>query len=52
MLELLKISTPWKNKATVDVFVTSECIQLYILCIVPQCLFQDVSVMYLSHVIP
>ena len=30
---------------TVDVFVTSECIHLYILCIVPRCLFQEVSVM-------
>ena len=35
---------------SVDVIVTSECIHLYFLCIVPQCLFQDVSVMYLSHV--
>ena len=30
----------------VDVFVTSECIHLYILCIVPGCLFQEVSVLY------
>ena len=29
----------------VDVFVTSECIHLCILCLVPRCLFQDVSVM-------
>ena len=29
----------------VNVFVTSECIHLYILCIVPRCLFWDVSVM-------
>ena len=29
----------------VDVIVTSECIHLYILCIVPRCLFQDVFVM-------
>ena len=28
----------------VDVFVTSESIHLYILCIVPRCLFQEVSV--------
>ena len=28
-----------------DVFVTSECIHLYILCIVSQCLFQEVSTM-------
>ena len=36
----------------IDVFVTSECIHLYILCIVPQCLFQEVSIRYLSHVMP
>ena len=36
----------------VDVFVTSECIHLYILCIVPWCLFREVSVMSLSHVMP
>ena len=36
----------------VDVFVTSECIHLYILCIVPRCLFREVSVMCLSHVMP
>ena len=35
----------------VDVIVTSECIHLYILCIVTRCLFQDVSIMYLSHVV-
>ena len=29
----------------VDVIVTSECIHLCILCIVPHCLFRDVSVM-------
>ena len=29
----------------VDVFVTSKCIHLYILCIVPRCLFWEVSVM-------
>ena len=29
----------------VDVFVTLECIHLCILCLVPQCLFRDVSVM-------
>ena len=34
----------------VDVFVTLECIHLYILCLVPQCLFWEVSIMYLSHV--
>ena len=27
---------------SIDVFVTLECIHLYILCIVPQCLFQEV----------
>ena len=37
---------------TVNLFVTSECIHPYILCIVPRCLFWDVSVMYLSHVMP
>ena len=35
---------------SVDVFVTSECIHLYILFLVPRCLFREVSVMYLSHV--
>ena len=40
----------YPNKKIVDVFVTSECIQLYILCLVPRCLFREVSVMYLSHV--
>ena len=40
------------NWRSVDVFVTLECIHLWILCIVTQCLFQDVFVMYLSHVIP
>ena len=29
----------------VDVFVTSECIHLYTLCIVPQCLFREASIM-------
>ena len=29
----------------VDVIITSQCIHLYILCIVPRCLFQEVSVM-------
>ena len=29
----------------VDVFVTSEFIHVYILCIVPQCLFWEVFVM-------
>ena len=28
-----------------DVFVTSKCIHLYISCIVPRCLFQEVSIM-------
>ena len=27
-------------QGAVDVFVTSECIHLYILCIVPRCLFR------------
>ena len=34
-----------------DVFVTSECIHLFILSIVTRCLFRDVSIMYLSHVV-
>ena len=38
-----------KRFMSVDVFVTSECIHLCILCIVTRCLFQDVSIMYLSH---
>ena len=29
----------------VDVIVTSECIHLYFLCIIPRCLFWDVAVM-------
>ena len=29
----------------VDVFVTSECIHLYILCLLPRCLFWEVSIM-------
>ena len=36
----------------VDVFVTSECIHLYILCLVPRCLFWEVSLMYLTHFMP
>ena len=36
----------------IDVIVTLECINLYILCIVPRCLLREVSVMYLSHVMP
>ena len=36
----------------VDVFVTLECIHLYILCLVPRCLIQKVSIMYLSHFMP
>ena len=39
-------------RGSVDVFVTSKCIYLYILCLVPRCLFQEVSVMYLSHAMP
>ena len=35
----------------VDVYVTSECILLCILCIVTQCLLRDVSIMYLGHVV-
>ena len=43
---------PHKRKPAVDVFVTSECIHLYILCLVLRCLFQEVSIMYLNHVMP
>ena len=35
----------------VDVFITSKCIHLCMLCIVTQFLFRDVSIMYLSHVV-
>ena len=38
-------------RRSVDVFVTLECIHLCILCIVTWCLFRDVSIMYLSHVV-
>ena len=41
-----------EQEVLVDVFVTVECIHPYILSIVPQCLFWDVFVMYLSHVLP
>ena len=43
---------PSSLRGSVDVFVTSECIHPYILCIVPRCLFRDVSVMYLSQFMP
>ena len=33
------------NLRFVDVFVTSKCIHLYIVCIVPRCLFWEVSIM-------
>ena len=33
------------DKYSVDVFVTSECIHLCILCLVTRCLFRDVSIM-------
>ena len=35
----------------VDVYVTSECILICILYIVTRCLFRDVSIMHLSHVV-
>ena len=38
-------------RVSVDVYVTSECILLCILYIVTRCLFRDVSIMYLSHVV-
>ena len=37
---------------SVDVIVTSECIHLYFLCIVTRCLFWDLFVISLGHVIP
>ena len=42
----------FRGNIRVDVIVTLECIHLYFLCIVTQCLFWDVFVMYLSHVMP
>ena len=39
------ILTTLQIRGTVDVIATSECIHLYILCIVPRCLFQGVSIM-------
>ena len=47
-----EVPVPEGDEANVDVIVTSECIHLYFVCIVHQCLFWDVSVMYLSHVMP
>ena len=41
-----------KEEESVDVIVNSECIHLYTLCIVPRCLFQEVFLMQLSHVMP
>ena len=41
----------WRDVG-VDLIVTSKCICLYFLCIVTRCLFRDVFVMYLSHVMP
>ena len=48
---VLERSIAW-YLCTVDVIVTLECIHLYVLCIVPRCLFQDVCVNYLSHFLP
>ena len=31
-----------REVCSVDVIVTSECIHLYVLCIIPRCLFWDV----------
>ena len=50
--KLLDIKTKKIIIESVDVIVTSECIHLYFLCIVIRCLFRDVFVMYLSHVMP
>ena len=32
-------------QSPIDLFVTLKCIHFYILCIVPQCLFREASVM-------
>ena len=40
-----RLGLTWLNVSVVDVFVTLEYIHLYILCIVPRCLFQEVFVM-------
>ena len=45
-------SENFNDTISVDVYVTSKCIHLYFLCIVTLCLFRDVFVMYLSHVMP
>ena len=52
MLDFYQLDNMILGSYLVDVFVTSECIHLYILCILPRCLFQEVSVTYWSHVIP
>ena len=51
MLEYCVKRIPSYLRGSVDVYVTSECILLCILCIVTQCLIQNVSIMYLSHVV-
>ena len=50
MTILIKELLALRMDRNVDVFVTSECIHLYILCIIPRCLFREVFVMSLSHV--
>ena len=39
------VNKPLHHGIIVDVFITSECIHLFMLCNVTRCLFQDVSVM-------
>ena len=46
-----EILSPSDDIFIVDEYVTSECILLCILCIVTRCLFRDVSIIYLSHVV-
>ena len=45
-----EVDGPWfgprkEIRIHADVYVTFECIHLYISCIIPQCLFQEVSIM-------
>ena len=44
-----EIEEPQEPVGHVDVFVTLKCIHVYILCLVPRCLFREVSIMYLIH---
>ena len=44
-LEMDSHEAPVVEAPFIDVIVTLECIHLYIICIVPRCLFWDVFVM-------